>query len=137
MTFRNTRSSPMRVPSGGIPENIVSNIHVLESYVLAQDPFAHHQPQAAELSTQPNFGPHQQKLVMEQPINVLEAVPFCFEIHSLLLNKLSPIGVSTMNEAMMQCIEETITEAFEPRIQATCIEIKSAFFCFLEMTSMD
>lgn len=55
-----------------------------KSYVTAPDLPAYHQPQVADSSSQQNSGLDEQKNGIEQPMEVLEGVPNCSKLQSLL-----------------------------------------------------
>lgn len=55
---------------------------------------AHYQPQASELSTQPDFSSNQLKGGVEQPGKVSEEVPSYFELSYLLEHELSYMEIT-------------------------------------------
>lgn len=106
MTFRRTQAIQLLVPNTSSREEIVSSTLGPETYTAARDSFAHHQLQAAELSNQPDFLSNQRKNEIEQSIEVTERVPFRSELHYMLLNEFNHIEVTSMEELLIQSIEE-------------------------------
>lgn len=70
-------------------------------------------------------------------MEVPENLPFRHELQSLIFDKLTQIGVTPMNEAMIHGIEDTFIKAFEAKFQFADTGIRSVFFHIAKMTLMD
>lgn len=91
-------------------ENIVDKTQVPESYIAAYVSPTRHQAQAAELSAQLDIGPSHYKDGVEQPIKFPKEISASSWLHSLLVNVLNHIVVTSLKKAMMQSIEETLAK---------------------------
>lgn len=70
-------------------------------------------------------------------MEVPKDIPSPSELHFLLVDQLNHIGVTQVEEVMMQGIEETPSEAFELGFQSAITGMKSALFHSLMMALID
>lgn len=91
-------------PNGSILEDIARNTQGTESFITAHDPPPHHMPQIAELFTQQELEPNQDKDGIKHLIHVLEEASFLLELQAILVKELKHIWVTSMKEATMQSI---------------------------------
>lgn len=100
MTSGSKLFDPMLLPRISSPENIVRSTQEPVLYIIAFIQSAT-QPQAAEMSAQPDLGPNQHKNEIRQPTEVPDGVPSRSELHSLHVHDLNHIGVTPMEKAIM------------------------------------